>query len=752
MPNTYIDQEGKVFFDQITYLTRDGYQKVREAFEWAREEHGDDLRQSGEPFFTHPLTVAYYLSEYFLDAPTLIAALLHDVAEDTTVSIEDIVARFGSEVAQLVEGLTKFDKMTAKAQLGRDLTDEELKNATIYKLFETLAKDVRIGLIKIFDRLHNMRTMAAMPPHKQQEKARETILIYAPLAEKLGMWLTKIELQQLSIAILYPAQYQTMCQQLVEYEEKQRAVFNEIAPQLVQVLTGVGPVEVKSDTPDIYGGYVDSPQEAQTSQRFDSTPRVIITVKEPEACYLVLAKIHANWPPVPKAFDDYIAKPRHNLYQSLHTAVLYNGRRIKLRIRTVDMHLTSQMGILAKWYPKELMPLWHDATDGRLTGMIQDISRVMDSGREITEGVKTVLSDIIPTDQVTVYTPQGYIRSLRRGATPIDFAYTIHTDVGHRCRGARVNDREVPLTYVLQEGDSVEILLHGSEPQRSWLDEDLGYLKTTGAINAVRRWFRRLPLAVATAQGQRILHNELNMLGLAHYDHGEIADVWGYETPDELYYALGRAELLPTAIATKILADKWQQTIPASTPEQQMVEGRDHKPFVLHNTGKRRLRLCQKCNPRPGDEIIGFIRKDNSVTIHTLGCTYMRPDNLRGGHALKLRWGGEETEPKRPLSVHISAHDRDGLLSEIANLMRDEHINITVLCSKSNAHQHVAHIVMRLAVSNPRQTVRVLHRIHSLANIIVVRCLNTDAPEQAQLENSCLFTDIPVIGRKPKDE
>lgn len=746
MKLTLLDPEGHEFLVIITYLSVDDIARVKDAVAWAREAHGEEKRKSGELFFFHPLTVAYYLAEYEADAPTLIAALLHDVAEDTTISIEEIEARFGEEVAKLVDGLTKFDKLTAEAQLGRHLTAEELKNATHYKLFDTMINDYRIGIIKIFDRLHNMRTMGSMPPHKQQEKARETLNIYAPLAYRLGMWKIKSELQELAIAILEPAHYKKLQQRLADYEAKQKKVFTHMAKTLLDALTGLGPVEVMPDQPDIFGTYVESEEAFHQAQGFDNTPRLIVLLKEEISCYIALGKIHQLWDPLAQQFDDYIGKPRDNLYRSLHTAVVYKGKPLKIRIRTVRMQIESQTGVLSKWMDRTgLAPIWSSTAEEQVGDMFYNMSQAIRShGREMNDGVNTVVTDVMRPNQITVYTPKGDKRNLIQSATPLDFAYLIHTQVGHSCRGALVNERPVPLTHTLKDGDSVKILTYGSEPLRSWLDEDLGYLKTTLARTAVRRRIRKLADDApreSLHQGLRILQAELHLIGLGSYTPTEVAEQLGYDHADSLCAALAKAELLPTTLATRLLASHWTNnpsptsaTPQTKVPQGQIVKTRTDEWFTIHNAGGRLLRLCQACNPRPGNDIIGFIRKDNSVTIHDVSCPRTSPDEMVDGRALKLRWGVGDEEPRRPIFVQLRVHDRDGLLFEITDLLRDEQINIAFLCSRSLANQ--ATIVMRLEVSSPRQTVRFLHRTKSLPNIIEVCCLELSTADWQALNSN----------------
>ena len=328
--NKSIDPEGHQFFNQIaTYLSLPDRQRVREAFELARREHGDERRLSGELFFTHPLTVAHYLAEYYGDAPTLIAALLHDVAEDTSVSVQEIERQFGEEVGRLVDGLTKFDRVTAKAKLGRELSPQEVKSATHFKLFEMMTGDVRIGIIKIFDRLHNLRTIQAMPPHKQQEKARETLLVYAPLANRLGMWLVKNELQELSLEVLDVFRYHIILKRIRQHEEKHQYLVENIRQQLTTLFAAQGvPVTdilfAKQDVHDIYRDWK-ACGGGEIPRELEAPPCIVILLENVPACYLALGHIHSLWRPVPGVFDDYIAAPRDNSYRSLHTTVTYKG-------------------------------------------------------------------------------------------------------------------------------------------------------------------------------------------------------------------------------------------------------------------------------------------------------------------------------------------------------------------------------------------------------------------------------------------
>lgn len=729
--DTHIDPDGQVFFAQIaTYLSLEDRKRVRDAFDLARREHGDVCRLSGELFFTHPLTVAYYLSEHYVDASALIAALLHDVAEDTSVSVAEIEAQFGLEVGKIVDGLTKFDRVTAQAELGRKLTADEVKDATLRKLFGMMANDVRVGIVKVFDRLHNMRTIKSMPPHKQEEKAQETLNVYAPLANRLGMWKVKNELQKLSLEIVEPEHFREL-QTYIEWREaEQDEQFQAIAQKILSDLNqnDVQVVEVSTAPINIYELYQYLKARGQTrlSRESEFPTRIVVMLKDLPDCYLALGRIHALWRPVPGEFDDYIAAPRENLYRSLHTTVVYKGRQIKIRFRTLGMHIESQMGVLTKWVGSFTMPLWPREVSNRIDEMLSAISESIDQGGQDMGGDMQAILDDVFRDQIVVYTPNGEMRELPRGATALDFAYTIHTEVGHGCRAATVNGNDVPPNYQLQDGDSVKILRRGSHPQRAWLDENLGYLHTTVAKAAVRRWFRRLPRKQAVEQGRELLRGELAMLGLTDYSHLLVASWFGFTRPEEIYHALGRAEILPTAVAGKVLTDSWAQQ-PTSETDQQVVTSHDGEWFIIENTGGRLARMCGTCNPRPGDRIVGYIRTDGGVTTHGISCALLRHDDMRGGRLLKLRWGDEAKKNAQPVSMRVDVHDRDGLLSEIANLMRDEQINITLLCSRSiDRHgRRQATIILGFAVEGVRQLVGIVHRIQAMVNVFSVQLLPT---------------------------
>jgi guanosine-3',5'-bis(diphosphate) 3'-pyrophosphohydrolase len=730
--------DGDEFFALIeSYLNSGDRQRVRDAFELARREHGDQRRRSGELFFTHPLTVAYYLAEYRLDACALAAALLHDAAEDTRLSLAEISAEFGPEVSRLVDGVTKLKEISAGVSEDKTLSAEDVRDATLHKLFEAMTTDVRVVIIKLFDRLHNMRTIKAMPPHKQEQKAAETLAIYAPLANRLGIWRLKNELEALSLEVLDSRSYHSLKQELEhlyhEQQENYAAVMELILETLIQA--GIKVINVLPSPENIYSTYQAAVHSNSSLQKVDKTLRLVVLLEDADACYRALGQLHGRWQPVPGTFDDYIARPRDNLYRALHTTVIYhNGQPLKLRFRTVAMNEVSEIGVLARWVYAGT-PLWTRGIAERVEALFANISENISlEPQDRSLGVRGVVEDVF-RKQIMVYTPRGDVLELPQGATPIDFAYTIHTQVGNQCHAAIVNEQRYPLNRPLHDGDRVRIIKTGfARPHRTWLDEDLGYIASTRTRTVVRRWFRRLPQEIAIAEGRRLLQEELTMLGLPDYPHKSVATLFGYDHEEMIYYALGRAELLPTVVATRALETAWDREPSRSVGN--VIQSPEGEEYVIQQVTGRKLRLCLACDPRPGDRIVGFVRADNGVTVHKEGCLTLRPDPL-ADRTIKLSWAKEGAQEVRLVTVRIDVHDRKGLLLEIARLLEEESVNISAVNTPRQHGRGETYIILDLEIGSPRQVVSVLHRIHALVNVFSVRCLLGNHKESPDWEKEC---------------
>lgn len=740
MGSSCVVAEATQFFKQInSYLTVEERTSVQKAFAFARRAHGDQRRRSGELFFTHPLTVAFYLAEYHLDVATLSAALLHDIAEDTRISIDDIAMNFGPDVALLVDGVTKLKDVTQGVAQGRQLTSEELQSASLRKMFGLMTTDVRTVIVKLFDRLHNMRTIKAMPTHKQRQKAEETLAVYAPLANRLGIWSLKNELEAISLDVLNNNAYRIIVQQRATIQQEQQEAYNQISAEIFDCLL-MANLNVRNVLPapeNIYTVYQDLTTKGMSYYDVDKTIRLIILMDDWPSCYLALGHLHHLWQPVPGRFDDYIAVPRDNLYRSLHTTIVHTGgQHLKLRIRTVAMDKVSEIGVLARWLYAGT-PLWSEGVANRVDSFLTNINEnISVEMQDPGAGVKGVVEDVF-RKQVRVYTPHGDVAELRQGATPIDFAYAIHTGLGDQCYAAYVNDVLHPLNKPLRDGDKVRIVKSvRAEPQRSWLDEDLGYIQTNYARSHARRWFRRLSVEKAILQGRKLLESELEMLGLPDYPHAKVAATFKYETTIDLYHDMGRANLLSTAVATSVLEDTWELG-PARNLDNVVYASTGEKYNIL-NANMRQLKLCSTCKPRPRDVIVGFVRADNSVTVHKETCHTLRPSRL-SGRTLKLGWGEANPRHARLITAQVDVYDRPGLLHEITYLMRDEQINISFINTLIPSRKGERHVILGLEVVRPRQLVRILHQIQALANVYAVRSLPDGPPQNLKLPTTTLY-------------
>jgi len=721
-----VSQEGLEFFELIQgYLPLEDRSQVKEAFDLARRVHGDQHRRSGEPFFTHPLAVAYYLAMFKLDAPTLMAALLHDVAEDTYVSLEEIEEQFGGEVMRLVDGVTKLKEVSAEFSRGPELSPEEIRDASLHKMFEAMTGDVRVVLIKLFDRFHNMLTIGAMPRRKQEEKARETLYVYAPLANRLGIWWLKSELEAFSFQVLDAESFDNISQKVESLIHRRQAIYGRISEQILELLVenGLKVNDVKPSDHSVSSVYKSLADKADSvsPNRVDFPLRFTVLLEDEPSCYLALGLIHKCWRPVPGQFDDYIAAPRENLYRALHTTVIYSdGEPLKIRFRSAAMHEVSEIGVLARWVYAG-SPLWTQGVAKQVDALISEINKSISlEAQTFSSAVKGLVEDVF-SQQIMVYTPDGDVIELPQGATAVDFAYAIHSEVGNQCQNAYVNDEPYPLNKPLKDGDRVRIGKSGwGRVQRTWLDEDLGFIKTSRAKAQVRRWFRRISDETALKQGQELLEGELTLIGMGSYSHKTVAKILEFDKPEKLYYALGRADILPTQVATMVLEKDWHDEPIRNVGH--VVRSESGQEFVVTNTTEKDLRLCKACKPRPGDTILGFLRAGGGVTVHKEGCYALRPDPQTKSQ-LKLSWGREGSYQVRKFTMQVDVFDRSGLIYELSELLNSEEINISTINTPPGNGNGRLHVVLTIEVASARQLVRILHRAQTLINVYDVQCL-----------------------------
>ncbi|HUG49227.1 MAG TPA: bifunctional (p)ppGpp synthetase/guanosine-3',5'-bis(diphosphate) 3'-pyrophosphohydrolase [Candidatus Limnocylindria bacterium] len=685
---------------------------VRQAWEFAVEAHGEQRRVSGEPYVTHPMAVAQTLAELGLDPVAIMAALLHDIPEDTDFSLEDIEQRFGAEVAQLVDGVTKLSKFGAR-------TIEEQQAESIRKMLLAMAEDIRVVLIKLADRLHNMRTISALPRAKQQRIARQTAEIYAPLAERLGIWQIKWELEDLSFKILEPEQYRLLADQLETHRRAREAYVKRAMGVLGESLEKQGIKAELSGRPKHISSIWRKMQRkgANLGEIYD-VHAVRVLVEDVRECYAALGVVHSLWRPIPGQFDDYIAMPKNNAYQSLHTAVVaLDGKPLEVQIRTQAMHRISEVGIAAHWRYKEGSKSDRDY-DAKLAWVRQllDWQRDVSDATEFVEGLKL---DIFQ-DQVFVFTPRGDVKDLPAGATPLDFAYRIHTDVGHSCIGAKVNNRLVPLDYKLKNGDIVEIVTtkvaHG--PSRDWLK----IVQTGHAKEKIRQWFKRQQRDENIVHGRESLDRELRRLARTSLEKvgaervAEVAEQFRYPGVDDFFAAIGYGAIGAQQVVMRLgVADDADEAVlpQVAPPTPARIGG-----VRVKGVGDLMIRFAKCCHPIPGDPIVGYITRGRGVTVHLPTCTTVV--NERDiGRLIEVEWEGS-VEQTYPIAIRVEAYDRTGLLSEITNVMAENKVNIVAANVRVN-DDHTATVQATLQVASVAQLAKVLSRIEQLKDVYSVQ-------------------------------
>lgn len=667
------------------YLGATELATLRRACEFADEAHGDQQRASGDPYIAHPLAVALTLAELRLDAAAINAAVLHDVPEDTGVSVADIEKEFGSEVAHLVDGVTKLGKMH---WLPDDVDgdghirsrEESAWAESLRKMFLAMAEDIRVVLIKLADRLHNMRTLQYLPPHKQRRIAQETMDIYAPLANRLGIWQIKWQLEDLAFRYLEPEHYKAIARSLELGRRAEREAYIDRAIEVLRAeLERAGiKAEISGRPKHIYSIWGKMQRRGADIEQIYDLLAIRVLVHDVRECYHVLGVVHALWHPLPGQFDDYIASPKESLYQSLHTTVLgVDNRPLEIQIRTYDMHNVAEYGVAAHWRYKE-----GGRRDEKFDNKVAWLRQLMDWQKDVVGGaqdfVDSLKSDLFQ-DQVYVFTPRGEIKELPAGATPLDFAYRIHTEVGHRCVGAKVNGRLVPLNAQLHNGDSVEIVTAKATrgPSRDWLNPALGYLKTHHGREKVRQWFRRQAREESITRGRELVEKELHRLGVENaIKLDELARTFRYERTDDFLAAVGYADINTQQIATKLSTELAPPPPPPPTTPPIHTDG-PVRGLRVKGVGDLLTRLARCCNPVPGDPVVGYVTRGRGVTVHRADClSVLREDEPE--RLVDVDWGRVQQQVF-PVAIRIEAWDREGLLRDISSIVADEKINIVAL-------------------------------------------------------------------------
>jgi guanosine-3',5'-bis(diphosphate) 3'-pyrophosphohydrolase len=686
---------------------------VRRAYDIAAERHREQLRKSGEPYLMHLLEVAHILADLRLDATTLTAALLHDVIEDTEFPVSRITERFGAEVAHLVEGVTKIGRLKMMAPEARQAE-------TVRKMVLAMVHDVRVVLVKLADRLHNMRTLEYLEQPKQQRIARETLDIYAPIAHRLGMGLIRNELEDLSFRYLEPESFLSLQKEVTEKAPTHLAFLEDVQGMIRTKLVEAGiPADVTSRVKGSYSLHRKIVrQERSLDQVYDLLAVRVITDNE-RNCYAALGVMHHLWRPVPGRFKDYIAMPRPNLYQSLHTTVLHNGQPFEIQIRTQEMHHTAEEGVAAHWKYKDDKPVRED--DQRIAWMRQLIEWSQEL-EEPSEFLSTLKVDLAPVE-VYAFTPKGRVLELPRGATPVDFAYTVHTEIGHQCVGAKVNGQMVALRHEIVSGDVVEIMTQkGHKPSRDWLS----FVKSSHARTKIKHWINVQERQEATDMGARLMEKEARQFGrslkkIPEADLMKFASDSGLSKLDDLYAAVGFGKYSARQILTRVLGEpeKGSQTdTEESTTIVKTVKrmlGFGEAPLVVKGHGDLLVYRAKCCNPIPGDDIIGYITRGRGVAVHTRACPNVQNLLYQTERRIAVEWGGEGTTAKFLVQLLIRSKDRAGLLAEITAVISNAGCNIHNLESRPDRLN--AQVDVNLEIVDRRQLEAILVSIRKIQGV-----------------------------------
>ncbi len=722
-------------------ITAQDRAEIIRAYEFAAKHHAGQTRASGEPYIMHCVSVAKILNDMHLPPPVLIAGLLHDVIEDTSVTLDDLRREFGDEVGRLVDGVTKLaslprvsrgDKPTGIGDSLGDarnpLTDTRGRDRdaeTIRKTFLAMGEDVRVVLIKLADRLHNMRTLTHLSSDRQRRIARETLEIFAPLANRLGIWRMKWELEDLGFRYVDPEEYRRIAGMLDERRGDRETTMSMIIKRIHSTLgeNHIEPLEVTGRPKHIYSIWKKMSRKQTNFEQIYDVRAVRIIVRDIPTCYMTLGVIHGLWKPQPGEFDDYIATPKENFYQSLHTAVVYDdGKPLEVQIRTPEMHENAEYGIAAHWRYKEGTKRRDEAFEKRVNYLRQLMEWQGDltEGREFVEALKT---DVFQ-DRVYAFTPRGDIVDLPQGATPIDFAYHVHTSVGERCRGSKVNGKLVSLNTPLKTGDQVEIITaKRGGPSRDWLNAELGFVKSARAREKIRGWFKKQDYEQNVTTGRGLLERELNRLGIDNLTYEKIAELFGYDKINDFLAALGCGDIHSQTVVNRIVTFLREQsatekeTLPPPVAERKFSSATSDD-VTIQGTGGLLTRMAQCCTPVKGDPIIGFTTRGRGITIHRQDC----PNAISIGEKerlIQVSWGGQ-VDQTYGVPVRIQAYDREGLLRDVSTIVADEKVSMSRV-SIPDVKRNMANIMLTLQVADLVQLARILSRIEQLPSVLDVR-------------------------------
>ena len=712
---------------------KDDIECVKKAYDVAYKAHDGQKRKSGEPYIIHPICVAIILAELELDKETIMAGLLHDVVEDTEVTHDDIVEQFGEEVASLVDGVTKLGQLS----YSKDKIEVQAEN--LRKMFLAMAKDIRVILIKLADRLHNMRTMQFMRPEKQKEKSRETMDIYAPIAHRLGISKIKVELDDLSLKYLKPDVYEELEHSLNSRKEEREAFIKEIVEEVGGHIKRAGiKAEIDGRVKHLFSIYKKMVNQNKTIDQIYDLFAVRIKVDTVKDCYAALGIIHEMYKPIPGRFKDYIAMPKQNMYQSLHTTLIGpEGHPFEIQIRTFEMHRVAEYGIAAHWKYKE-----NNNTPGlnkeeeKLSWLreILEWQRDMSDNKEFLSLLKTNLD--LFAEQVYCFTPNGDVKNLANGSTPIDFAYSIHSAVGNKMVGARVNGKQVPFEYKLQNGDRVEIITsqNSKGPSRDWLN----LVKTTQARSKINQWFKHQFKEENIVKGKELLEKyckskSINLPKLMKPEYIKKVELkYGFKDWDSVCAAVGHGGLKEGQVINKMLSEDRKRQKKEITDEQILAKTQGEPSvdkgtvekskggIVVQGVNDVSVRFSKCCNPVPGDEIVGFITRGRGISIHRTDCAnVLNMSELDRSRLIEAEWqvSEEETNQTYTTEINIYADNRKGLLADVSKIFLELDIDIITI-NVSNNKKGRATLSMSFDITGVSQLNRIISKIRSVEGVI----------------------------------
>ena len=726
-------KEANDLLDKVSrYLPEDAVSQIERAFLYAEECHNGQMRKSGEPYIIHPLQAASFLADLNLDCHTICAALLHDVMEDCGVTYEDISRAFDPEVAKMVDGVTKLTRMDYRlpgsdaASLYASDDPDRLYAESLRKMLVAMAEDIRVVLIKLADRLHNMKTLDALPPAKRKSIAQETLDIYSPLAHRLGIWEIKWQLDDLAFRHLNEDRYREISRMLAV----RRAEREEYVEQLCEGLRGVlGAAELEAE---VYGRPKGIYSIHNKMQKYAAQGKELrdildlyalrVVVESESDCYRALGLVHQVWSPIPGQFDDYVATPKENMYQALHTTVIcQGGQPLEVQIKTTDMHQVAEYGVAAHWRYKE-----GRARDLKFEEKMTWLRQLLEWQREAAETedfIESVKQDIF-RDQVFVYTPKGDIVELAAGSTPVDFAYKIHTELGHHCMGGKVNGRLISLDTPLQNGDTVEIMTTKSNrgPSPDWLNPNLGYVKSASARQKVRQWFNHQARGSNIERGKDKLRKELRRLNL-DLEEKEVLSLVRFETMDDLLVNLGSGNFTEGQLAHRLSQ--------AVHPEPELPHPKLNMPLSSPSSGISVLgvgdlltRMAHCCNPIPGDEISGFVTRARGVTVHKHDCKSLLNED-EPERIVPVSWG--EARELYPVRVCIEAYDRVGLLRDVTVRVSEERVNIASVVTQERTDGTVI-MELTLHTTGLEQLGKLFAKLEGVKSVTSVTRANSAVP------------------------